>query len=213
MQKEILILGGGGHAAVLIEALLRQESSYHIVGILDEKPDHAATRSWPCPVLGDDESLLKFAPDAIYLVNGLGSIGIVTPRRQLFERCIRMGYTFIAVIHPASILSYDVVMGSGAQIMAGAIIQPGCTLGDNVIINTRASVDHDCRIGSHSHIAPGAILCGNVQIGHEVHIGAGAVIVQGIRIGARSIVGAGAVVLQHVEEESRVVGVPARHLH
>jgi sugar O-acyltransferase (sialic acid O-acetyltransferase NeuD family) len=214
MPKKILVLGGGGHASVLIEALNRQNDVYHIIGILDERPEHVtATRSFPCPVLGGDDSLQEFAPDSVLLVNGVGSVGIVAPRRQLFERCCRLGYTFESVIHPGAILAHDIRMGHGVQIMAGAVVQTGTVIDDNVIINTRASVDHDCRIGAHTHIAPGAILCGHVQIGHAVHIGAGAIIVQGIRIGSRSIVGAGAVVLQHVEEESRVVGVPARQLH
>lgn len=36
----------------------------------------------------------------------------------------------------------------GTVVMAGAIINPGATIGDGVIVNTSASVDHDCMISA-----------------------------------------------------------------
>ncbi|MBF0159893.1 MAG: acetyltransferase [Magnetococcales bacterium] len=208
----VLVLGGGGHAAVVVDALLRQRPDVQIIGLLDERPEQARQRTWPTEVLGGDEHLTRFDPQQIWLINGIGSIGMAAPRRQMFEQGKRLGYRFLTVIHPAATLADQVHLGEGVQIMAGAILQTGCFIDDNSIINTRASIDHDCHIGAHSHIAPGVTLCGHVSVGHESHIGAGAVIVQGLRIGARSIVGAGAAVLHHVADSHRVVGVPAREM-
>ncbi|MBF0124383.1 MAG: acetyltransferase [Magnetococcales bacterium] len=211
-QLTVLIMGGGGHAAVVVEALLRQRPEVRIVGIIDERPEQARSRVWPAEVLGGDEQLARFSPQQVWLVNGIGSVGMAAPRRQMFEQGKRLGYRFLSVIHPTAVVAAQVQLGEGVQIMAGAILQPGCGVGDNSIINTRASIDHDCQIGAHSHIAPGVVLCGGVSVGHESHIGAGAVVVQGLRIGMRSIVGAGAAVLHHVADSHRVIGVPAREM-
>ncbi len=97
--------------------------------------------------------------------------------------------------------------------MAGAVLQTGCRMGENVIINTRASVDHDCIIACHTHVSPGAVLCGNVQVGQGSHIGAGATVIQGVRIACNGMVAAGAVVIRDIPEGVTVAGVPAKELY
>jgi len=96
--------------------------------------------------------------------------------------------------------------------MAGAVVQAGCVIGSNTIINTRASVDHDSKIGAHVHVAPGVVLSGGVTIYDEAHLGTGAVVIQGVTIGRASVVGAGAVVIRDVSDGAKVVGVPAKVL-
>ncbi|HEX3032888.1 MAG TPA: NeuD/PglB/VioB family sugar acetyltransferase, partial [Bacillota bacterium] len=133
-------------------------------------------------------------------------------RSKLFDKFKADGYSFASVIHPSAIIGYDVELGEGVQILAGAIIQPGSRVGANTIINTKASLDHDCIIGAQVHVAPGVTMSGNVRIADGVHIGTGAVLIQGISVGRNSLVGAGAVVIRDVTAESTVVGVPAKEV-
>ena len=134
------------------------------------------------------------------LANGVGSIGDGT-RRRVFERMKAAGYAFAHVEHPAATIALaGVSLGEGAQIMAGAVVQPGVCIGADAIVNTRAAIDHDCVIGDHAHIAPGAVLCGEVVVGDDTHIGAGAVLIQGRRIGTGCLIGAGATVLRDVPD-------------
>lgn len=204
----IIILGAGGHAKVLIDALLA--SSAVIAGIVDPDLTLAGTKILGVPVLGGDNVVNEFPPSEVQLVNGLGSVGLPVKRQQLFERFKGMGYNFATVIHPSAVIASDVVLGEGAQVMAGAIIQPGCRIGTNSIINTRASVDHDCIIGDHVHIAPGVTMSGEVQVGNGAHVGTGVAIIQGASIGNDCLVAAGAVVTKDVIAGTMVRGVPAR---
>lgn len=208
MNKPVLILGAGGHAKVLIEALL--QSGATLAGMTDPDPDLVGKKVLEVPVLGGDEVVGDFPQTEILLVNGLGSIGVPVARKGLFERFKAMGYRFATVIHPSAILASDVKLEEGVQVMAGVVIQPGCRIGCNAIINTRASVDHDCIIGSNVHVAPGVTLSGGVCIEDVAHIGTGATIVQGINIGTYSVVGAGSVVIRDVNNSTSVVGVPAK---
>lgn len=210
MNRPVLILGAGGHAKVLIEALL--QSGATLAGITDPDPDLAGKTLLEVPVLGGDDVVSDFPQTEILLVNGLGSVGVPVARRGLFERYKAMGYRFATVIHPSAIIASDVELGEGVQVMAGVVIQPGCRVGCNTIINTRASVDHDCIIGSNVHVAPGVTLSGGVSIKDVAHIGTGATIVQGIKIGAHCVVGAGSVVIRDVNDSTSVVGVPAKVL-
>jgi UDP-perosamine 4-acetyltransferase len=204
----IIVLGAGGHAKVLIDALLA--SSAVIVGIVDPNPALAGTKILGVSVLGGDDVVNEYPPSQVHLVNGLGSVGLPIIRQQLYERFKGMCYTFATVVHPSAVVASDVVLGEGAQIMAGVVIQPGSHIGINSIVNTRASVDHDCIIGKHVHIAPGVTLSGGVLVGEHSHIGTGATLIQGISIGNCCVVAAGAVVTKNVIEGAMVRGVPAR---
>jgi len=203
MSAGVIIIGAGGHAQVLLDAL--QLSSCKILGFVD--PAYAKGASGPrgLPMLGGDEVLDGFSVSEVQLVNGIGSIGPTTSRGSVWRRGKAAGFTFAQVVHPSAVISPGATLGEGVQIMAGCIVQTGAEIGANSIINTRASVDHDCKIGETVHIAPGVTLSGNVRIGDRAHIGTGAVVIQGISIGADSLVAAGAVVYRDLPEAGRLI--------
>ncbi|MCI0627128.1 MAG: acetyltransferase [Acidobacteria bacterium] len=206
MNLPVIVLGGGGHAKVLIATLSGQRRE--LLGFTD--PDEKRTDVMGVCRMGGDEIIFQYHPDNVRLVNGLGSIGSTDARRELYERYRHRAYVFETVVHPASIIASGVTLDNGVQIMAAAVVQPGCRIGANSVLNTGASVDHDCVVGPHVNIAPGAVLSGGIQIGAGVHIGTGASIIQGVVIGANSVIGAGAVVVRDVPPDVTVIGVPAR---
>lgn len=202
----LIILGGGGHARVLVDTLLLQ--GREILGYTDLSK--AGGKILGAMRLGDDSAVLKHGPGEVMLVNGVGSVGSPASRKKLFELYSSKGYHFHTVVHPSAVIAGDVTLQEGAQIMAGVVVQPGSRVGVNSILNTGALVDHDCVIGAHAHVAPGAVLSGNVRIGDEAHVGTGAALIQGVAVGSRSIVGAGTVVLGNVPPCVTFVGVPGR---
>lgn len=204
-DKAIIVLGGGGHAKVVIDMIKRLRVP--LKGMVDPDADTAVLGA---EFLGGDDALKNWHPSEVDLANGVGSVGLPELRRELYDRFVGEGYFFPPLVHPASVMGEDSGAAAGAQIMAGAVVQAGADIGENAIVNTRASVDHDCRIGPHSHIAPGATLSGNVRVGEQVHVGTGATVIQGIAIGDRAVIAAGAVVTEDVAADAHVAGVPAR---
>jgi UDP-perosamine 4-acetyltransferase len=211
MKTDVIILGAGGHAKVLIDTLLH-DASINIIGILDPNPVLLGQTILGARVLGNDDEIKYYAPDSVRLVNGVGSVDLPSVRKNIFLRFKAKGYEFLTVRHPHSYIAASAVLGEGCQVMAGSVIQPGTTIGNDVVINTNVSVDHDCMLADHIHLAPGSVLSGDVRIGEECHIGARAVILQGIEIGKKCLVGAGAVVIRSIDTGSRVVGVPAKQI-
>jgi UDP-perosamine 4-acetyltransferase len=209
-QPPLIVLGAGGHSKVLISAvrLLGRD----VLGLTDVDKEKIGTELMGLPIIGDDRSILKYQPQEIRLVNGIGTVRVNEFHQKIFEAYKKKGYRFESIAHPSAIIDESVFLGEGCQIMAGAIIQTGCHIGMNSIINTGAQIDHDSAIGNHVHVAPGAILSGGVAIGDGAHIGAGAVIIQGVSIGKNSLVAAGATVTKNVPDNVAVAGVPAREL-
>ncbi len=205
VSREVIVIGGGGHALVLVDIL--RLLNVRICGFTDSAGDLG--RIDGIRYLGDDQFILGRDTRDIWLVNGIGSASSTAVRREVFLRFQRAGYGFLKIIHPSAIVSPSAVLNEGVQVMAGAVVQPRCVIGANVILNTNSSIDHETSIGAHAHIAPGVTLSGCVDVGEGAHIGTGASVIQNTRIGAGALVGAGAVVIAEVPAGSRVLGVPA----
>jgi UDP-perosamine 4-acetyltransferase len=206
-MAEYVMIGSGGHARVLADALACCGIALSIVvspdAFLPAAFDGVQHRR-------SDDDFLAGKPSDYLLVNGIGSVGDVRVRQDLYGRYKAAGFDFASVVHPSAVVSSKAEIGQGAQVMAGAVVQAGARLGANCIINTGALIDHDCRIGAHVHVAPGARLSGNVTVGDSAHIGVGATVIQGMTIADGAIVAAGAVVVIDVPAGSMVRGVPAR---
>jgi UDP-perosamine 4-acetyltransferase len=206
LELPVIVIGGGGHAKVLVSTLLLCRRS--ILGFVDLNPAALPLLGIRC--LGADAAVLLHAPGDVRLVNGVGSAASTAKRQDVYDRFTREGYYFATVIHPSAVIASEVQIEDGAQIMAGVILQSGSSVGANAIVNTGAIIDHDCVVGAHAHIAPRAVLSGGVRVGSGAHIGTGACIIQRVSIGAASVVGAGAVVIKDVPPGITTVGVPAK---
>lgn len=212
VRERCVILGGGGHAAVLVEGL-RAAGQVELVGVLDPERALWGSELLGVPILGGDELLAALAAEGIErFIVGLGATGSNARRRRIFELGLARGLRPCSLVHPSVLLSPSARLGEGCQLLPGAIVNTRALLGRNVLVNTGAIVEHDCRIGDHAHIATGARLAGAVEVGAEAHIGVGASIRQGVRIGAGAVVGAGAAVVKDVPERVVVAGVPAQIL-
>ncbi len=211
-MKLCVILGGGGHAKVVLDALGWGER-IHIVGLLVPDREQGSARELGLPVLGNDDLLSTLPERGItHFVIGLAGVGPGEMRAGLFNRAMHAGLQPFDVMHPKAIVSARAIMGSGAQVLAGAVVNAGASLGAGCIINSGAIVEHDANLGDFVHVACGACVAGGVSIGRAAFVGAGATIIQGVRVGDGALIGAGAVVISDVPCGSRVVGVPARVL-
>lgn len=209
-MKPVIIVGAGGHAKVLLDALLCSERK--VIGLTDFDKQKWESLVNGVPVLGGDEVVFSYSIDEIELVNGMGSVGSMDKRKNIYEYFKSKAYLFSNVIHPSAIVSSNAVLANGVQLLPGCIVNTGALIGDNSIVNTRASIDHDVSIGSHVHIAPGVTISGGVTIGDCTHIGTGATVIQGVHIGSNVLIGAGAVVVKDIPDNCKAYGVPAREV-
>jgi sugar O-acyltransferase (sialic acid O-acetyltransferase NeuD family) len=207
-MEKIVILGGGGHARVIFDALKLQRQ-FEIVGYVD--PKDQGLLCGELPYIGGDDILGKlFYKNVKSCVCAIGSIGDTKCRRNVIACANNLGYQFPIVVHPSAVISYSATIGKGVFVSALAVINPGVSIGDFSIVNTGSIIEHDCIVGEFCHIAPRACLGGGVALGENVHVGIGASILQTVKIGSDCIIGAGSVVVKNIDKNQKVKGIPAR---
>tara|TARA_B110000908_G_C10268269_1_gene467118 strand:- start:16206 stop:16829 length:624 start_codon:yes stop_codon:yes gene_type:complete len=192
----ILIVGAGGHACVVADALLA--AGNQIIGFTDTSVEVGKEIFQGLRVLGCDDIIKEYALNEIEVAIGIGFLPGNNIRYKVFNKVKRWGFTVKSVQHPSSIIASEVILAEGSQIMAGSIVQAKASIGKNVIVNTGAKIDHDTIVGDHTHIAPGATICGGVKIGENCFVGAGSTVIQGRSLSRNAVIAAGTIISKSI---------------
>lgn len=202
-MTRLVIVGAGDHGRVVLDILRSGGAAPD--GFVEAGP--AASREVDgLPVIGSLAEPDWASPGTGFVV----ALGDNRARRDAFDRCLTLGLSPVAAIHPTARLLADAAVEPGAVVCAGALIGLAARVGANAIVNTGATVDHDDVIGRHATVAPGAHLAGRVSLGEGAFVGIGAAVREGRRIGEWATVAGGAMVVEDVPANARVAGVPAR---
>src|SRR4051794_25084007 len=113
MTKYVMI-GAGGHARVLAEAMRACGLALLAAASPDAVPPAGALSG--LQHLGSDEDVLAMGADGILLINGIGSVGRPQARRAAYEKFRSAGFHFASVVHPSAVIALHVEIETGAQV-------------------------------------------------------------------------------------------------
>lgn len=208
-MEKIVIIGGGGHAKVLI-SVIKKSYLFEVIGYVDHS-DRGILLG--VDYLGSDDRLNDLFSQGIKnAAIGIGQVNVTHRRHELVDRVREVGFNFPVIVSKDAIVNEDVLIGEGSQLFDGTIINSGTRIGNFSIINTKATVEHDCTIGDYCHVATSAVLSGGVEVGDFSMIGSNAVVVQYKKITSNCMIGSGAVISKDILEGGIYVGNPARKL-
>ena len=170
MNKNIILIGGGGHCASCID-VIEQEGIYQIAGIVDKNYDG---KSLGYPSLGDDSHLENLKKKFDFAFITFGQMQIAAKRIAHFKLLKLYGFEIPNIISPRAYISKNSILSEGIILMHGAIVNSKASVGDNCIINTNALIEHDAVIESNCHISTGAIVNGSCLIKEGTFVGSNA---------------------------------------
>lgn len=202
--RNIVVIGAGGHAKVLIDCL--RFAGWNVIGCTDADPSPRTCAG--VPVLGNDDVLRRLRTEGVE--HAFCALGSNLARDRVGDELLALEFSLPSVLGPGSNVAPSVQVGRGAAILPGASVNIDSVIEDLAIINTNASVDHDGVIGRAAHIGPGAALAGCVEVGPRTFVATGSAVIPGRRIGADAIVGAGSVVVRDIPARAVAYGNPAR---
>lgn len=201
VTENVLIVGSGGHARVVLDACKRW-ACINIIGILDDFKG-PGNRVNDVPVLGSVDWYCEHIIDEPHYV--FIAVGDNDARMCIVKR-LPPNTIYATVSHPTATIAGE--LGQGVYVGAGAYVGPDTRLCDFSILNTNASLDHDGRLGMFSHMAPNSCAAGRVKIGNHTMIGIGACIRDGITIGDGCTIGMGSVVTKSIPDNQKGWGSP-----
>jgi sugar O-acyltransferase (sialic acid O-acetyltransferase NeuD family) len=202
------IIGNGGFAKEILFLLKEVYGpSVDFGGFIDFQPKHneIVCLGQKFPVLDEDEFLKSWNKDCNLF------LGIGEPR--LIQKIVnKFGeFNFPNLIHPSVVGHFDSIrIGSGNIITAGCVLTVDISIGSYNIFNLNTTIGHDTTIGNFNVFNPGSHISGSLNISNSILFGTNSAVLQGLKIGSKSIIGAGSLVNKNVEENTVVVGVPAR---
>ncbi|MFL2754511.1 MAG: acetyltransferase [Gammaproteobacteria bacterium] len=207
----IVIVGTGGHSKVIVD-IIQKEQKYEIVGFIDNNLP-IGHKILEYQVLGKEEELDTLI-NKHEIFGGIIAIGDNVIRSKVEKKIkhICKEFNFINCIHPRSNIAFNVIMGKGNVVMAGATINTSSQISNHCIFNTNCSVDHDNRIENFVSIAPNAVTGGNVEVGEYSVIGIGATVKNNVSISYNCIIGANSFINNDTKSNSVYYGTPAKFI-
>lgn len=191
----LIVIGSGGHAGVVINAIHARHDDTTIVGLIDETLND-----------GDMRHGYRVRTPSMWFKLDNFNCFIAIGDPAVRERIAAEQYPFVNVIHPTAIVSNPLCKGTyfGANSVVGNNAVVGCFS----IINTGVILEHDSSVGDFCHLCPGVVTGGRVHIGDRTTIGTGACIRDGVRIGNNCVIGMGSTVVKDVPDNSKGWGCP-----
>lgn len=199
----VVVIGGGGHAKVVISTL--RAAGYDPAAVLDDDITRKGEQLLGVPVLGTTDELRGSEFEGAVIAIGNNAV-----REKVAGR---ISLRWLTVVHPNAYVHESVRLGVGSVVFAHAVVQPDSRIGEHVIVNTSSSIDHDCDIGDFAHIAPGVRLAGGVRVGKGSLVGIGSAAIPRLTIGSGVIIGAGSILVCDIPAGAMAYGNPARVQH
>jgi acetyltransferase EpsM len=206
--ESLVLIGGGEHARVLIDAARGLPERFRLVGFIDPRPCEP-TQALGVPWLGDDEVAARRDLSGCLFLLGVGPTPRA-PRRPIAARYQATGVRWATLVHARATVSPAAHLGAGVAVLAGAVVGPGARIGEHGVVNSSAVVEHDVTLGAHTHVAPAAAIGGGARLGESCHVGLGSRVRDHVTLGDSVIVGMGAVVVRSHGDRVMLLGVPAR---
>ncbi|MCP4650681.1 MAG: acetyltransferase [PVC group bacterium] len=212
MEKQnIILVGGGGHCRACID-VIEAQFRYRIVGIVDAK-EMMHKKVLGYEIIGCEQDLPKLLDGCDNFFITVGQIKTADVRIEKFEYLKKLGAKFPVIISPSAYVADSARISEGTIVMHGAVVNAQAVVGKNSISNTGAIIEHDASIGDYCHIATGAVVNGECVIGERVFIGSNSVISNGVNVESNVVIGAGSTVIKSILESGTYVGNPARKVN
>ena len=171
MDKDLIIIGIGGHGKVVLDSILSNKNFPHKVkGFLD---DGDTKEVFGLNKLGNIYEYTKYISNYKFHI----AIGNNSLRKEL---ALKIGTeNLVSIFHKTSYISESSQIRKGSYIGAMSVINHGCDIGKNSIINTGTIIEHDTSVGECSHLSYRVLVGSNSHIEPESYIEMGEILPRG----------------------------------
>ena len=147
MERNLLILGAGGHGQFVAE-VAASIGCWKRIAFLDD----GQTADF---ILGKCSDFPLFSKDFSDMFPSIGNNQL---RYAWIQQLMANGIHIPSLIHPTAYISPSSKLAPGSVIAPKAIVNTHSVIGAGCIIGLGSIIDHDCTIGECCHINSGSIV-------------------------------------------------------
>jgi sugar O-acyltransferase (sialic acid O-acetyltransferase NeuD family) len=195
-----LVIFGVGSYARLAHAYFSRDSPYRPVSFAVDSVHLDATEMLGLPVVSFDQLVDLYPPRRCSMFVAIGYRRVNRGRIEVYERCKRLGYSFVTYVNSSVFQIEPVEIGENTFIFEAVVIQPNAKVGSNCVIWSGCQILHDSVVEDHCFIASHAVLGGYVTVGRSSFVGLNATIRDHVTVAPESVIGAGATIKKDTNE-------------
>lgn len=208
INAKIAIIGSGDLGQSI--AHYARNNDYEIVGFYDDFQQTDSVIG--IPLLGKLDKIetdyKRQLFDALVCAVGYNHFDF---REKVFKKYRHgLGIPFATIIDSSCHVDTSASIGDGVVMFPTSMVDKGCVIEDNVLLNVGVTIAHDSRVKEHSFLSPRVAVAGFSTIGKRCMIGINSTIIDNISVCDDTRVGGGTLLIHDVTEKGLYVGVPAR---
>lgn len=206
-RNRICIIGSGDLGQSIAHYAV--DNGYHVVGFYDDFQKTKTIDGFP--VLGKLDLIEADYKDNLYdaLVCAVGYNHFDFREYVFYKYHCELGIPFATIIDKSCHVDKSAKIGEGVVMFPTAMVDKGCVIENNVLLNVGVTIAHDTRVKEHSFLSPRVAVAGFSTIGKRCMIGINSTIIDHITICDDTRLGGGTLLIHDVTEKGLYVGVPA----
>lgn len=207
-KVKIAIVGAGDLGQSI--AHYARENGFDVVGFYDDF--QVSAQIIGLPVIGKLDRIVQDFSYRVFdaLVCGIGYKHFGFRERVYNEFHREQGIPFATIIDSSCHVDPTAIIGEGVVMFPAAVVDKGCVVEDNVLLNIGVTIAHDSCVKRHSFLSPRVAVAGFTTVGERCMIGINSTIIDNLDICDDTRIGGGAVLISSTQRRGLYVGCPAR---
>ena len=198
-----IVIFGASEGAQVVHTYLKRYSDDRVVGFTVDAAYATSKRYDGLPLVPWERLDEVFPPTQVKLLGPISYRRLNEFRRDRFLEGKARGYNFASFIHPSCVIDASEV-GEHCFILAGTVIEPYTTIGNNAAIWGRTYIGHHSVIADHCFISGEVVIGATTRLGERCFLGIRSGTTPGTTIGDGCFVSAGAFVTKSIPPGSVV---------
>lgn len=194
---KLVIVGDSAFAEVAYE-YFTVDSNYEVVAFTVESAYLKRTELFGVPVVALEKIATLFPAFEHHFYVATVYTQLNRLRTRLFMQMKSLGYEAASYISSRAVVWRNVTFGEHCFVFENNVIQPFCSIGNNVVLWSGNHIGHHSKIGDNTFIASHAVISGFVDIGRNCFVGVNATVGNNLLICDDCVIGAGALVTKDV---------------
>lgn len=170
-MKKLIITGNGPYSEMMQKYIVQTGFGNILAYAVDEECI-SQREIKGIQVISFEELRKSYSGEEVSLIMGIGYRKMGEIRKKVFEKCKAWGYRFENYVHPTALISSDVVLGEGNNILEGVIFESGAVIGDANLFFGGSMVAHETVVGSYNTFSVKAVAAGCAVIQNHCFLGA-----------------------------------------